>query len=506
MVTTAMDTICAQDGLFGFVGDSSDFLEQAASYTPEDLALPEGVLPSISQLVRKYRAGTEDPIRTVNMVYDRIEQYRETDPEVWTHIQSRDDVLATTESLAVRYKDDKHNMPPLFGVPFAVQDRLDVAGIPTTAACAGSYTPETAAPAVQVLLDAGAIFIGKLRSDQLAVDFLGCSSRPSSGAAVAVAAGLVPFALATDTTGDSLLSAGRNGVTTLKTTKGTISTKGTVPVCPSQDTISIMARNVDDARAVWLQIQKADNTHEPYAKPFASLPTWHIDARDPRPWKSKFRYAVPPASLVDEGFSDAQRELLNTTIDKLRECGGMLVEIDYEPFDTARKLVAPDTEDGVSLLVLEHIATVGAESITKNLSALHPELQKMYKHYLATAIKPWTILQTHGRQAECVQKVQTLFNPLNPDGIDILVVPGAPSQLVTDADTEEVDAAVAGLTRVVNGLDLCAVGVNARSTSGSGTGPGLPFGVTFIGGMGYDAKVLDVARRFEDAKNEQVSR
>jgi Asp-tRNA(Asn)/Glu-tRNA(Gln) amidotransferase A subunit family amidase len=503
-----MDTICAQDGLFGFVGDSPDFLEQTASYTPEDLALPEGVLPSISQLVRKYREGAEDPIRTVNMVYDRIEQYKETDPVVWTHIQSRDDVLATTESLAVRYKDDKHNMPPLFGVPFAVQESLDVAGIPTTAACAGSYTPKAAAPAVQVLLDAGAIFIGKLRSDQLAVDFLGCSSRPSSGAAVAVAAGLVPFALATDTTGETLLSGGRNGVITLKTTKGTVSMQGIVPVCPSQDTISIMARNVDDARAVWLQLQKADNTHEPYAKPFASLPTWHIDARDPRPWKSKFRFALPPASLVDEGFSDAQRELFNAAIDKLRECGGMLVEIDHEPFETARKLVA--TENGTSLLILEHIAAIGAQFVPDNLSSLHPRLQQMYEHHLSTPLEPWAIFQAQGRQTECVRKVQGLFNPLNPAGIDILVVPSAAAHSTlnepgTKAGSENVDSPAGQFACFANLLDLCAVGVNADLTPGSGTGPSLPFGVTFIGGMGYDAKVLDLARCFQDAKNEQVS-
>ncbi|KAJ0420582.1 amidase signature domain-containing protein [Aspergillus carlsbadensis] len=505
MVTTAMDTICAQDGLFGFVGDSSDFLEQTGDYTPADPTVPEEVLPSIPQLVRKYREGTEDPIRIVNMVYDRVEQYMEKDPTLWSHIQSREDVLAATQALAARYSEDKYNVPPLFGVPFAVEDTIDVAGIPTMAACA-AYTPDAAAPVVQALLDSGAIFIGRLRVDQLAVELLGCNSGSSSGAAVAVGAGLVPFTLATDTTGDSLISGGLSGVVTFKTTKGTISTQGIAPVCPSQDTISIMARSTKDARRVWLQLQKADNTNEPYAKPFASLPTWHIDARDPRPWKDKFRFAVPPAALLDEVCSPVDRALFNAAIEMLRGCGGTLVDIDHEPFETTRKLVASDNEAGASLLVLEHMAATGAESISDNLSTLHPRSQKIYKHHLSTSIKPWTILQAQARQAECTRKVQALFDPLNPDGIDILVVSSTPvNPTLGDSEremaAETLDPKVAGFTSAINVLDLCAVGVNAGSIPESGSSPDLPFGVAFIGGMGYDARVLELARCFEEARN-----
>jgi Asp-tRNA(Asn)/Glu-tRNA(Gln) amidotransferase A subunit family amidase len=511
MVTTAMDTICAQDGLFGFVGRSSDFLEQTGNYVPADLAVPEDVLPPVSQLVRKYGKGAEDPIRIVNIVYDRINQYKQKDPTIWTHIQSREDVLAATRALIERYKDGTQNLPPLFGVPFAVQDGIDVAGIPTTAVYgAYTYTPDTNAPVVQALLDAGAILVGKLRHNQPAGDLLGYGSSSSSGASVAVAAGLVPFALKTDTTGNTLISGGINGVTTLKTTKGTISMQGILPVCPSQDTISIMARNTEDVCAVWLELQKADNIHEPYAKPFESLPTWHIDARDPRPWKDKFRFAIPPGTLLDVVYSTAERALFTAAIETLRGCGGTLVEIDYEPFQTTAGLVAPDNGDGASPLVHEHIATIGTEAITENLSSLHPRIQKVYESYLTTSIKPWIIFQTQARLAECVRKVQALFDPLNLDGVDILVVPSATAHSTLNepgakAGSKTVDAQAKKLTGYVNLLDLCAVGVNAGSTPGSGTDPSLPFGVTFIGGMGYDAKVLDLVRCFEEAKIESVS-
>jgi Asp-tRNA(Asn)/Glu-tRNA(Gln) amidotransferase A subunit family amidase len=501
-----MDTICAQDGLFGFVGDSSDFLAQTTNYMPADLTLPDDVLPLISQLVRKYREGTVDPKRIVNIMYDRIEQHREQDPTIWTSIQSREAVLESTQALVTRYIEDKHNIPPLFGVPFAVQDSINVAGISTTAACAGLYTPETTAPAVKALLDAGAIFIGKLSVDQLAFDLLGSSSS-SSGASIAVAAGLVPFALGTDTTGNTLVSGGINGVTTLKTTKGTISMQGILPVCPSQDTISIMARNTEDARAVWLELQKTDNTNEPYAKSFASLPTWHIDARDPRPWKDKFRFVVPPPMLLDAVCSTADRALFNVAIETLRGCGGRLVEIDYESFQTGSDLAALDNGEGASLLVHEHIATIGAEVITDNLPSMHPELQMIYERHLSAPIKPWTIFQAQARLVKCAQKAQALFDPLNPDGVDILVVPSTAThsterELEAEKGLKALRSQAGEFTRPVNVLDLCAVGVIAGSIQGSGAGAGLPFGVTFIGGMGYDAKVLDLVKRFEEASYE----
>jgi allophanate hydrolase len=284
--------------------------------------------------------------------------------------------------------------------------------------------------------------------------------------------------------------------------------QGILPVCPSQDTISIMARNTEDARAVWLELQKTENTNELYAKSVASLPTWHIDARDPRPWKDKFRFAIPPATLLDAVCLKMEKPLFDATVETLRGCGGTPVDVDYEPFQTAAELVALDNEDGASLLVHEHIATIGAEVITDNLSSLHPGLQKIYESHLSASIKPWAIFQAQARQAECVRKIQALFNPLNPNGIDILVVPTtftypAHNYLEAKDELKDLSQQARQFTRAVNVLDLCAVGINAILTPGIETPPDLSLGVAFIGGMGYDAKVLDLARCFE-AKYETV--
>lgn len=176
-------------------------------------------------------------------------------------------VLEAAQKLENRYSGQE--LPPLYGVPFAVKDNIDVAGIPTTAACeAYTYTPQISAKVVDAMLEAGAIFIGKTNLDQLATGLSGCrspwgiprsvyghdriSGGSSSGSAVAVGAGLVSFALGTDTAGSGRVPAAFNGITGFKPTKGTFSAQGLVPACASLDTISILAPTVGEARTVWL--------------------------------------------------------------------------------------------------------------------------------------------------------------------------------------------------------------------------------------------------------------
>src|SRR5262249_51459879 len=147
---------------------------------------------------------------------------------------------------------------PLFGVPFAVKDNIDIAGYPTTAGCPGfAYTAQRSAPVVEQLLKAGALFVGKTNLDQFATGLAGDRSPygacrnlfdresiaggSSSGSALAVAAGLVSFALGTDTAGSGRIPAGCNNIVGLKPTPGLLSAEGTVPACQSLDCVSILA-------------------------------------------------------------------------------------------------------------------------------------------------------------------------------------------------------------------------------------------------------------------------
>ncbi|HVY17780.1 MAG TPA: allophanate hydrolase [Rhodopila sp.] len=207
------------------------------------------------------------------------------DPAIWITRLPDAAILARARALEAEGPMGR----PLWGVPFAVKDNIDVAGLPTTAACPGfAYVAETDAPAVRRLLDAGALLIGKTNLDQFATGLVGTRSPygiprnvfdrrlvpggSSSGSACAVAAGIVPFALGTDTAGSGRVPAALGNIVGLKPTIGSVSARGMVPACRSLDTISVFARSVDEALRVQRLIAVYDE-QDPYARPapFAHL-------------------------------------------------------------------------------------------------------------------------------------------------------------------------------------------------------------------------------------------
>ena len=267
---TSLDIVCGQDGLFGFIGSSSDFfdainksqLQSTPPATPPLLA--DDGLPPIAELLSRYKKGVTSPVEVANYTLDRIEKYKSIDPAVWIHLEPREKVVAAAEKLATRFAGKP--LPPLFGVPFSVKDTIDVEGIVTTAACPEyAYTASAHALAVQHVLDAGGIFIGKANLDQLATGLSGCrspygvphsvfsekhiSGGSSSGSVVSVGAKLVSFGLATDTAGSGRVPAAFNGVVGFKPTKGTVSARGLVPACRTLDTITVVAPIIPDAAA-----------------------------------------------------------------------------------------------------------------------------------------------------------------------------------------------------------------------------------------------------------------
>jgi allophanate hydrolase len=207
------------------------------------------------------------------------------DPAIWIFRRSDEVILADARALEAEGSSGR----PLWGVPFAVKDNIDVAGMPTTAGCPGfSYTPAVDAPAVRRLLDAGAVLMGKTNLDQFATGLVGTRSPygaprnvfdrtlvpggSSSGSACAVASGIVPFALGTDTAGSGRVPAGFGNIVGLKPTVGSVSARGMVPACRSIDTISVFARSVDEALAVQRLISGFD-VEDPYSRaaPFPHL-------------------------------------------------------------------------------------------------------------------------------------------------------------------------------------------------------------------------------------------
>jgi len=207
--------------------------------------------------------------KLIERVLTRIAEW--DDPALWIARTSAAELRQRASELesAAAADADFIKRHPLFGIPFAIKDNIDVAGMPTTAACpAFAYTPSESAPVVRHLLSAGGVLIGKTNLDQFATGLVGTRSPygvprnpfdpryipggSSSGSAVAVAAGLVSFALGTDTAGSGRVPAAFNNIIGLKPTRGLISTRGVVPACRSLDCISVFAadaaRHLDGAR------------------------------------------------------------------------------------------------------------------------------------------------------------------------------------------------------------------------------------------------------------------
>src|SRR5579862_4323493 len=212
---------------------------------------------SIDNLRESFRSGSKTPGRFVQEIFDRIRA--EGERPVWISLANETQAIERAAAVDLAL--------PLAGVPFAVKDNFDVAGMVTTAGCPSfAYTADHTAPAVQRLIDAGAILIGKTNMDQFATGLVGvrspygaCSSvydsryisgGSSSGSAVAVAKGLCAFSLGTDTAGAGRAPAAFNNLIGLKPSRGLLSTNGVVPACRSIDCVSIFSQNARDAQTV----------------------------------------------------------------------------------------------------------------------------------------------------------------------------------------------------------------------------------------------------------------
>ena len=321
---------------------------------------------TVASLVTAHRSGAVSLTQTVEVVFQRIREVG--DPAIFISLREEAEVLAE----AGRLQMSDPNLP-LYGIPVAVKDNIDVGGLPTTAACpAFSYMPERDAEAVARLKRAGAIIIGKTNLDQFATGLVGMrspygmprnplrgdlvSGGSSSGSAVAVARGIVPLALGTDTAGSGRVPAALNNIVGLKPSLGLVSTSGVVPACRSLDCVSIFALTVEDAFAT-LDAIAGHDAHDPYSRRLHSGSLGGIPAR--------LRLGVP-RSQDKLFFGDKYAELGFAEAEKFaRDLGATLVEIDLTPFfETARLLYE-------GAWVAERTAAVG-DFVAKHPDKVHP--------------------------------------------------------------------------------------------------------------------------------------
>ncbi len=424
----------------------------------------------VHNLRAAYGAGS----LTVRQVIDEIlQRIAAGDDKVWISRVPDADLRAQADALD--RQGDK--ALPLFGIPFAVKDNIDVAGLATTAACPGyAYQPTESAEVVKQLVAAGAIVIGKTNLDQFATGLVGVRSPygvprnpfnadyipggSSSGSAVAVSSGLVSFSLGTDTAGSGRVPAGFNNIVGWKPTPGVLSTKGVVPACRSLDCVSVFTLSSVDA----------------YLVRHALVPRypWAIFDRD-------FRFGVPKPL---EFFGDtAYAALYAQAIAKLTAMGGTPVEIDYAPFAEAAQLLyagpwIAERTAAVGSFIEKAEAKAGVWPVTRDI------ILAGRKYSAVDAFEGQYKLDALRRQAEMVLSE-----------VNFLALPTAGTiYTVADLEREPVrfNSNLGHYTNFVNFFGLCGLSLPA------GFRPdGLPFGITLISHAHHDHELLAFGARWQ---------
>nr|BFE58945.1 allophanate hydrolase [Dactylosporangium thailandense] len=375
---------------------------------------------------------------------------------------------------------------PLHGLTFAVKDNIDVEGLPTTAACPAlaEHPAKQSAPAVRRLEQAGAVPLGKTNMDQFATGLVGTrspygachsvfsaehvSGGSSSGSAVAVASGLVPLALGTDTAGSGRVPAAFNGIVGLKPTRGLISTAGVLPACRSLDCVTTFTRTVAEARAA-LAVLAAPDPADPWSRPAPSRLPAHVAAR-PR------LIGVPAGPLdLDPEHEIAWRAALGHAATL-----GRLVPVAIEDFLAAATLL------------------YGGPWLAERWNGFGALLEAAGEHADPTV----RAVVTPGRDVTGAEvfagldRLAAFRQATEPTWFDVDALllpttPGHPRRADVAAEPVAVNARLGTYTNFVNLLDLCAVAV-----PGPPRADGLPFGVQLIGPAFADRPLLDLAARW----------
>lgn len=407
----------------------------------------------------------------------------------WISLASPEQLEVQLLELAQRFDQLQGDLGqlPLFGVPFAVKDNIDVAGFATTAACpAFAKVAEQDATVVAKLRAAGAIVLGKTNLDQFATGLVGTrspygavpntfaadyvSGGSSSGSASVVARGLVPFALGTDTAGSGRVPAAFNNIVGLKPTKGWLSTLGVLPACRSLDCVSVFALTVDEAEQV-AQLAAGFDPLDAYSR--------H------NPNASKVGVAAVPRLAIPanpEFFQDAlSAAQWQATLDELTAFGAQLTEIDFAPFSAlAEQLYAGSW-------VAERTVAI-SDLLSTQPEAINPVVRGIVEG--GVKFSACDAYQAEYIRAELARQIAQAL-----EGFDALVVPTSPTiRTLAQMEQEPVlyNSQFGTYTNFTNLADLSALAVPAGFRD-----DGLPFGITFIAPAWHDSALAALGRRWQ---------
>ncbi len=440
---------------------------------------------TVAEILDAYRRGAAQPEDIVARSFARIRAH--DDPAIFIALREETDVIAEARALA--RGGDK--TLPLFGIPVAVKDNIDVKGLSTTAACpAYSHRPNKDATCVARLREAGALVLGKTNLDQFATGLVGVRTPygigrnlfdqklipggSSAGSALAVGAGLVPLALGTDTAGSGRVPAAFSNIVGLKPSCGLVSAAGVVPACRTLDCVSVLALTVDDAIAM-LRVIAGPDPADPFSRPRP------VHAVGPMPEGLKLGVPLPGQRLF---FGDrASEAAYDAALARLSGLGARIVEIDVEAFYAAARLLYEGP------WVAERYLTARA-LIASSPESLHPVTrQVILSGAHGTAADAFTAFY---RLEELRRVRDHTFH-----SIDALVLPTAPTIYAIDdvlADPIGLNSRLGTYTNFVNLLDMCGLAVPASMRP-----DGIPFGVTLLAPAGEDAALAAIGHEFHAA-------
>jgi allophanate hydrolase len=440
------------------------------------------VSETIAAILAAHRAGRLSPAQTIARSFRRIRDH--DDPAIFITLRDEKDAIAEAEALSAK----DATLLPLYGIPVAVKDNIDVAGLPTTAACpAYSYAPALDATAVARLRAAGAIVIGKTNLDQFATGLVGVRSPygipknpmrgdlvpggSSSGSAVAVSAGLVPLALGTDTAGSGRVPAMLNNIVGLKPSLGLVSTAGVVPACRTLDCVSVFSLTVDDAATALKAMAGPDG-----ADPFSRNRTFAGAGAFP----PHLRLGVPRDGQLIFFGDKAQEAAYEAALKRWSGLGATLVGFDLEPlYETAR-------------LLYEGPWVTERYLVIRNLLASSPDAIHPVTREITIAGSRISAAETFAAlyRLQALRRIaERAFN-----GIDALVLPTTPTVYTTAqvlANPIELNSRLGTYTNFVNLLDLCALSLPSAIRPDA-----VPFGITLLAPAGQDAQLAGIGRVF----------
>ena len=376
---------------------------------------------------------------------------------------------------------------PLYGIPFAIKDNIDLAGVPTTAACpAFSYVPENSAFVVARLIDAGAVPVGKTNLDQFATGLVGTrspygacrnsidpayiSGGSSSGSALSVALGMAAFSLGTDTAGSGRVPAAFNNLVGLKPSKGLLSTSGVVPACRSLDCVGVFALDTEDARSVF-DIAAVFDASDPYSRRMPSCPSEK---------KATMCFAVPMPEQL-KFFGDAEAEaLFEQAVKTFERMGYTKVETDFSPMLDAANLLYSGPWVAERYIAAKALVDERPETLLDvTRSIIEQGKTKSAEEYFNAEYR----LKAYKRAAD-----------LHLEGTDFALTPTTGTIYTVDAvnaDPIALNTNLGYYTNFMNLLDFAAYAVPAGFRSN-----GLPFGVTLFSDAFRDRFLMEIGEAY----------